>query len=72
MEDIPLENLGEKFDTPLFCYSVSQIEHNFLELKKAFKKVKPIICYALKANFNNNIIKILSNLGCGIDVVSNG
>ena len=72
LEDIPLENLGEKFDTPLFCYSVSQIEHNFVELQKAFKKVKPLICYALKANFNSNIIKILSNLGCGIDVVSNG
>ena len=72
LEDIPLENLGEKFDTPLFCYSVSQIEHNFIKLQKAFKKVKPLICYALKANFNSNIIKILSNLGCGIDVVSNG
>ncbi len=72
LEDIPLENLGDKFDTPLFCYSVSQIEHNFIELQRAFKKVKPLICYALKANFNSNIIKILSNLGCGIDVVSNG
>ena len=72
LEDIPLENLGKKFDTPLFCYSVSQIEHNFEELKRAFKKVKPLICYALKANFNSKIIKILSNLGCGIDVVSNG
>ena len=72
LEDIALENLGEKFETPLFCYSVSQIEHNFIELKKAFKRVKPLICYALKANFNSNIIKILSKLGCGIDVVSNG
>ncbi len=72
LEDIALENLVEKFDTPLFCYSVSQIEHNFTELKKSFNKVKPLICYALKANFNSNIIKILSNLGCGIDVVSNG
>jgi len=72
LEDIPLENLAEKFDTPLFCYSVSEIEHNLTELQRAFKKVKPLICYALKANFNSNIIKILSNLGCGIDVVSNG
>ena len=30
LEGIPLENLGEKFDTPLFCYSVSQIEHNLI------------------------------------------
>ena len=47
LEDVPLENLGEKFDTPLFCYSVSQIEHNFTELQKAFKKVKPLICLSL-------------------------
>ena len=72
LEEIPLENLAKKFDTPLFCYSISQIEHNLTELQRAFKKVKPLICYALKANFNSNIIKILSNLGCGIDVVSNG
>ena len=32
LEDIALENLGEKFETPLYCYSVSQIEHNFIEL----------------------------------------
>ena len=71
-EDLPLKNLGEKFNTPLFCYSVSQIEHNLEELHNAFKKVKPLICYALKANFNSNIIKILTKRGCGIDVVSNG
>ncbi len=71
-EDLPLINLGEKFNTPLFCYSVSQIEHNLEELHNAFKKVKPLICYALKANFNSNIIKILTKRGCGIDVVSNG
>ena len=72
LEGVALENLVEKFETPLFCYSISQIEHNFNELKKSFKKIKPLICYALKANFNDNIIKILSKLGCGIDVVSNG
>ena len=72
LEDVSLENLREQYNTPLFCYSISQIEHNFIELQKAFKKVKPLICYALKANFNSNIIKILSNLGCGIDVVSTG
>ena len=72
LEDVALENLVEKFETPLFCYSISQIEHNFNELNNAFKKIKPLICYALKANFNDNIIKILSKLGCGIDVVSNG
>ena len=72
LEDISLASISEKFSTPAYCYSISQIEHNFMILKKSFHKLKPMICYALKANFNSKIIKILSNLGSGIDVVSSG
>ena len=67
-----LKDIGENFNTPLYCYSVSQIEYNYNLLKKSFKKIKPLICYAMKANFNSEIIKILSKLGSGIDVVSIG
>ena len=72
LEDISLESVARKFNTPVYCYSISQIEHNYLILKKAFRKLNPMICYALKANFNSKIIKTLSNLGSGIDVVSSG
>ncbi len=72
LEDISLQSLARKFNTPVYCYSISQIEYNYLILKKAFRKLNPMICYALKANFNSKIIKTLSNLGSGIDVVSSG
>ena len=72
MEEVCLELLSKKIKTPAYCYSVSQIKHNFQELKNSFKRCKPLICYAVKANFNKNIIKTLANLGAGADVVSLG
>ncbi len=72
LENMSLIELGEKFNTPLYCYSLSQIEYNYKLIEKSFKKIKPLICYAMKANFNSEIIKTLSNLGSGIDVVSMG
>ena len=56
----------------MYCYSVSQIKYNFDELKNSFSNCKPLICYAVKANFNKNIIRILGQLGAGADVVSMG
>ena len=71
-DKINLEELSRKIKTPAYCYSVLQIKDNFEQLKKSFKKINPLICYAVKANFNNNIIKTLSKLGAGADVVSKG
>ena len=72
MENFFLHDLAKQFKTPVYCYSVSQIKHNFIELKNSFINCKPLICYAVKANFNKNIIKILADLGAGADVVSMG
>ena len=72
MEEVFLEHLAKKIKTPVYCYSISQIKNNFWELKSSFKTCKPLICYAVKANFNKNIINVLSNLGAGADVVSVG
>ena len=72
LENISLKNITEKYSTPLYCYSISQIIDNYKILEKSFKKLTPLICYALKANFNSKIIKTLSSLGSGADVVSLG
>ena len=71
-DKINLEELSKKIKTPAYCYSVLQIKDNFEQLKKSFKKINPLICYAVKANFNHNIINTLSKLGAGADVVSKG
>ena len=67
-----MEKLANNFQTPSYCYSVSEIEFNFRLLENSFKRIKPLICYAMKANFNSEIIRILSKMGSGIDVVSSG
>jgi len=71
-DKINLEELSKKIKTPAYCYSVLQIKDNFEQLRKSFKKINPLICYAVKANFNHNIIHTLSKLGAGADVVSKG
>ena len=62
MEEVSLDGIAKKIKTPLYCYSVSQIKYNFDELKNSFSNCKPLICYAVKANFNKNIIRILGQL----------
>ena len=64
--------LGRKFKTPIYCYSLEKIKNNILNLKKNFKKINPLICYAVKANSNLNILKELKNCNLGADVVSVG
>ena len=72
LEETCLESIKLKFKTPIFCYSLSEIHDNFIDLKKSFTKIKPMICYAVKANNHNQILSLLSKSGCGADVVSKG
>ena len=72
MEKVSLLKLAKKYDTPLYVYSKGKIESNFNLYKKSFKSIDSIICYAVKANSNHGILKILANLGAGADVVSGG
>ena len=53
--------LAKKFNTPIYCYSLKKIKQNILNLKKAFKKINPLICFAVKANTNVNILREIKN-----------
>ena len=64
--------LARKFDTPIYCYSQKKIRENILNLKHHFKKIDPLICYAVKANTNISILKEIKNHNLGADVVSIG
>ena len=64
--------LARKFDTPIYCYSQKKIKENILNFKHHFKKIDPLICYAVKANTNINILKEIKNYNLGADVVSIG
>jgi len=71
-EDIPLKELAEEYGTPLYVYSKNQITENYRSLRGALGETNHLVCYALKANANHSILKLLAAEGAGADVVSAG
>ena len=69
---VDLASIASQFGTPAFIYCQDTIERNFLEYKAAFQNTQHLICYAVKANSNLSILKLLKNLGSGFDIVSGG
>ena len=64
--------LAKKFATPIYCYSLKKIKENIINFRMKFKKISPLICFAVKANSNSKILKEIKSFGCGADVVSIG
>src|SRR5438128_413082 len=58
--------------TPFYCYSTATLERHYRVFAEAFADVKAIICYAMKANSNQSVLKTFARLGAGADVVSGG
>ena len=71
-EDVDLKVLAEEVDTPFYCYSTATLERHFKVMKEAFSGTDHQIFYAMKANSNQAVIKTLTDLGAGVDVVSEG
>jgi diaminopimelate decarboxylase len=71
-EDIPFRELAEEYGTPLYVYSKKQIMENYRSLRVALGETNHLVCYALKANANHSILKLLAAEGAGADVVSAG
>jgi len=72
VEKVLAQKLVEKYKTPFYCYSLSQLKYNFYNFKNAFRKIKPIICFSVKSNSNITLLRELKKLGSGADVVSMG
>ncbi|HTP68516.1 MAG TPA: diaminopimelate decarboxylase [Dongiaceae bacterium] len=71
-EAIPLRRIAAKFGTPTYVYSESAITDAFRELKSGLGRLPHLLCFAVKANGNLSILKLLANLGSGFDIVSGG
>ena len=72
VEKVSSKKLAKKFDTPLYCYSYEKLKKNIDNFILNFKKLSPLICFAIKSNSNLNIIREIKKLGLGADVVSKG
>ncbi len=72
IEKIKVQNIAKKFGTPIYCYSYKQLKENINKFKKNFRSFAPLICFAIKANTNVNLIREIRKFGLGADVVSLG
>jgi len=67
-----MEQLARKHGTPLYVYSATHIAQRVELFREAFSAVPHTLCYAVKANSNLAILRLLARKGCGFDVVSGG
>ncbi len=72
IDKISVDKIIKEFGTPVYCYSYNQLKKNIVKFKNNFNKFNPIICFSVKSNNNSRILKELSNLHLGADVVSKG
>jgi len=72
LKDNLLNSLAKKYETPLFVYNGDLIKQRYTDLFKFIKWPKLKIFYAMKANYNIEILKLLKNEGAGLDTVSPG
>jgi diaminopimelate decarboxylase len=71
-EEVPLAQIAAAIGTPFYCYSSAAIERRYRQFAAAFADRRAHIAYALKANSNLAVIRLLARLGAGADVVSEG
>ena len=70
--EVALDALAEEVGTPFFCYSADALERGYRHFAEALSGLPATICYALKANSNQAVIRTFAELGAGADVVSEG
>ena len=71
-EDVPLPEIAAAVGTPFYCYSTATLTRHFRVFSQAFASLDALVCYAMKANSNQAVLKTLAKLGSGADVVSEG
>jgi diaminopimelate decarboxylase len=71
-EDVDLRRLASEVGTPFYCYSTATFERHYRVFAEAFADTDALVCYAMKANSNQAVLRTLGRLGAGMDIVSEG
>ncbi|MGF9694753.1 diaminopimelate decarboxylase [Rhizobium sp. 0TCS1.26] len=71
-ENVAIPEIAKAVGTPFYCYSTATLERHYRVFAEAFADIDAMVCYAMKANSNQAVLKTLGRLGAGVDVVSGG
>jgi len=72
VEHVDIRTIAASVETPFYCYSTAELERNYKVFAGAFAGTDALVCYAMKANSNQAVLKTFAGLGAGMDVVSEG
>ncbi|MBN9001611.1 MAG: diaminopimelate decarboxylase, partial [Rhizobiales bacterium] len=71
-EAVNLSAVADAVGTPFYCYSTATLERHYRVFTEAFAGTDHLVCYAMKANSNQSVLRTLAKFGAGADVVSGG
>lgn len=71
-EEVAIQRIAKAVGTPFYCYSTATLVRHYHVFADGFASVKPLICFAVKANSNIAVLKTLAKEGAGADCVSEG
>lgn len=71
-EDVALADIAAAVGTPFYCYSTATLTRHYRLFQEALAGMDHLICFAMKANSNIAVLRVLADLGAGVDVVSMG
>ncbi|MEO5758886.1 MAG: diaminopimelate decarboxylase [Mesorhizobium sp.] len=71
-EDVAIPDIAASVSTPFYCYSTATLTRHYRVFAEAFTGLDTLVCYAMKANSNQAVLRTLARQGAGADVVSEG
>src|SRR5438874_7199745 len=71
-EEVPLARIAADMGTPVYVYSERTLERHVRVFDEAFRSVPHLMCYAVKANSNINILRRFAEWGTGFEIISGG
>ncbi|MGH7074499.1 MAG: diaminopimelate decarboxylase, partial [Stellaceae bacterium] len=72
LEEVPVRRIAEAVGTPVYAYSSAHLTRRYREFIAAFAGRNAMLCFAVKANSNIAVLRLLTRLGAGADIVSEG
>ncbi len=71
-ENVSIARIAASVGTPFYVYSAASLRARYHAFAGAFAAERPLVCFAVKANSNLSVLRLLAGLGAGADVVSEG